>query len=68
MEDIEWAKLHIKKRPSNSACGQDHVSYGEIEDVPNEYFLIFFERCIDSGDAPVSWPKDCLIPRKFTGH
>ena len=61
MEDIEWAKLHIKKHPSNSACGQDHVSYGEIEDVPNEDLLALFQSCIDSGDAPDVWLTTYIV-------
>jgi hypothetical protein len=55
MEDIEWAKLHIKKQPPNSACGQNHVSYSAIEDIPNEDLLVLFQRCIDSGEAPGAW-------------
>ena len=55
IKEIEWVKLHIRKHPSNSALGFDHVSYKDISGIPKEDLLHLFQMCVDSGDAPSVW-------------
>jgi hypothetical protein len=51
----------LKDRSSKSAHGIDHVSYQQIQSVPNEVLLELFNFCIQNRTAPQNWLTTILL-------
>jgi Reverse transcriptase (RNA-dependent DNA polymerase) len=61
LEEIEQVKIHIKKHSSNSAKGNDNVSYTEIGSIPNDELQKLFQSCMDNLDCPNAWLITIII-------
>jgi hypothetical protein len=66
-EEVEWAKVKIKKHRANSACGLDGVAYNKISEIPNVILVNLFNKCISQLDAPHMWLMTELVGILKTG-
>ncbi|KAK7016922.1 hypothetical protein R3P38DRAFT_2541128, partial [Favolaschia claudopus] len=65
VEDIEWAKEHLRTH-YNTAAGVDGLHYAEIMAIENEALCKLINECINRNDAPVVWFTAIIaaIPKK----
>jgi hypothetical protein len=59
--EIKTLKHKLRDRSSKSTHGIDHVSYLQIQSIPNDALLNLFNYCIQNRTAPQSWFTTILL-------
>jgi hypothetical protein len=55
VDEIEWAKAHVKECSLLSARGIDGVDYSTLLEIENEELCSLFNDCMAHCDAPSVW-------------
>jgi hypothetical protein len=64
MEDIEWAKSHLRNCSKSSAPDLEGVTYADIQDIDNVQLCTLINACLESNDAPSVWLRTILAAVK----
>ncbi|SJL14679.1 uncharacterized protein ARMOST_18144 [Armillaria ostoyae] len=59
-EEVTDFKEDLRSR-ADSAAADDHITYLEIMDIPNDLLMEIFNTCLDKCDAPAEWTHIALV-------
>jgi hypothetical protein len=70
VEEIEWAKAHVKEHSLSSARGMDRVDYSTVLEIENDEICALFNDCMAHCDAPSVWFTTTVVgvPKQRKGE